>query len=70
MSQFYNLYCNLYIYIYIYILIVSGSQILEKKWEYDEAVHRLFIDFKKASDSLRREVLYNILIEFRIPKEL
>jgi len=38
-------------------------QILEKKWEYNEAVHQLFIDFKKAYDSVRREVLYNILIE-------
>jgi hypothetical protein len=23
-------------------------QILEKKWEYNETVHQLFIDFKKA----------------------
>ena len=45
-------------------------QILEKKWEYNEAVHRLFIDFKKAYDSVRREVLYNILIEFGVPKKL
>ena len=36
-------------------------QMLEKKWEYNEAVHQLFIDFKKAYDSVRREVLYNIL---------
>ena len=42
-------------------------QILEKKWEYSEAVHWLFIDFKKAYDSLRREVLYNILTELGIP---
>jgi hypothetical protein len=41
-------------------------QILEKKWEYNEAVHQLFIDFKKAYDSVVREVLYNILIEFGI----
>ena len=40
---------------------------LRKKWEYNEAVHQLFIDFKKAYDSARREVLYNILMEFGIP---
>jgi len=45
-------------------------QILEKKWEYNESVHHLFIDFKKAYDSVRKEVLYNILIEFWIPKKL
>jgi hypothetical protein len=32
-------------------------QILEKKWECNETVHQLFIDFKKAYDSLRRELL-------------
>jgi len=41
-------------------------QIREKKWEYNEAVHQPFIDFKKAYDSVRREVLYNILTEFEI----
>ena len=58
-------------------------RILEKKWEYSEAVHQLFIDFKKAYDSVRREIdfkkaydsvrreiLYNILIEFGVPKKL
>jgi hypothetical protein len=43
---------------------------LEKKWEYSETVHQLFIDFKKAYDSVRREVPYNILIEFGIPMKL
>jgi len=33
-------------------------------------VNQLFIDFKKAYDSVRREVLYNILIEFGVPKKL
>jgi hypothetical protein len=33
-------------------------------------VHQLFTDFKKAYDSFRREVLYNILIEFSIPMKL
>jgi hypothetical protein len=45
-------------------------QVLEKKWEYNEAVHQLFIDFKKAYDLVRREVLLNILIEFGIPMKL
>jgi len=33
-------------------------------------VHQLFVDFKKAYDSVRMEVLYNILIEFGIPMKL
>ena len=33
-------------------------------------MHQLFIDFKKAYDSFRREVLYNILIEFGTPINL
>jgi hypothetical protein len=45
-------------------------QILKKIWEYNETVHQLLIDFKKAYDSVRREVLYNILIEFEIPMKL
>jgi hypothetical protein len=45
-------------------------QILEKKLEYNGTVHQLFIDFKKAYDSIKREVLYNILLEFGIPKKL
>jgi hypothetical protein len=31
---------------------------LEKKWEYNEAVNQFFIEFKKAYDSIRREVLW------------
>jgi hypothetical protein len=45
-------------------------QILEKKWEYNEAVLQLFIDFKKAYDLVRREVFYNILIKFGITMKL
>ncbi|KAJ4446679.1 hypothetical protein ANN_13376 [Periplaneta americana] len=46
------------------------TRIMEKKWEYKGTVHQLFIDFKKAYDSVKREVLYDILIEFGIPKKL
>jgi hypothetical protein len=41
-----------------------------KKWEYNETVHQLFTDFKRAYDSVRREGLYNILIEFGVPMKL
>jgi hypothetical protein len=46
------------------------QQILEKIWKYDGMVHQIFTDFKKAYDSVKREVLYNILLEFGIPKKL
>jgi hypothetical protein len=44
--------------------------ILQKKWEYNGTVHQPFIDFKKAYNSVRREVLYNILTEFGRPRKL
>jgi len=43
---------------------------LRKKWEYNQVVHQLFIDFKKAYVSVRREVLYNIPIEYGIHMKL
>jgi len=50
--------------------IICIRQILETKWEYNEAVHQLFIDFKIAYDSVRKEVLYNIVIESGIDMKL
>jgi hypothetical protein len=38
--------------------------------EYNETVHQLFIDFKQGYDSVRREALYNILIETGVPMKL
>jgi hypothetical protein len=32
--------------------------------EYNETVHQPFTDFKKACDSVRREIMYSIRIEF------
>jgi len=32
-------------------------EILEKKWEYSEAMHQLFIDFKKVYGSVRRDLV-------------
>jgi len=45
-------------------------QILKKKWEYNEAVQQFIIEFKKAYDSVSREVLCNIFIKFGIPMKL
>jgi len=50
--------------------IFGTCKILEKKWEYTEAVHQLYIDLKKDNDSVSRKVLYNILSEFCIPLKL
>jgi hypothetical protein len=33
-------------------------------------MHQLFIEFKKAYDSIRREILYNILIKSGIPMKV
>ena len=38
--------------------------------EYSEAVYQLFVDFKKAYDLVRREVLCDTLIEFCSPMKL
>ena len=52
------------------IIYSAFAKILEKKWECKEEVHQLIIDFKEAYDSVRREVLYKILIELGIPTKL
>ena len=50
--------------------IFCVRQTLQKNLEYNEALHQLFIDFKKAYNSDRMEVLYYILIECSIPMNL
>jgi len=54
------------------LLIISFAFVkyLRKKWENNEAVHQLFLDFKQVYDSVMREVLYNILNESGIPMKL
>ena len=52
------------------ILYCAFVKYLRKKWEYKEAVHQLFVDFKIVYDSVRREVLFNIPIEFSILMKL
>jgi len=50
--------------------IFASRQILEKKLEYNGKIHQLFIGFKKAYDSIKREKLYSILIRFGIQKKM
>jgi len=50
--------------------LICIRHMLEKEWEYNEVVHHLFVGFKKTSDSFRRQVLRNILIEYGIPMKL
>ena len=54
------------------LLIIYSAFVIyfRKKWEYTEAVHQLFIAFKKTYDSVRREVLCNMLIEFGVLMKL
>jgi hypothetical protein len=50
----------------VHILKMTGYRTIFYIWH----IWRKFIDFKKAHDSVRREVLYNILIGFAIPRKL
>jgi hypothetical protein len=43
---------------------------MKRKWEYNETVHQLFIDFKRAYDSVKREVLYHTLREYGVPMKI
>jgi hypothetical protein len=45
-------------------------QVQEKKCECGETVYQLFIDFQKTYDSIRKDVLYNILTEFGVPTKI
>jgi len=45
------------------LIMYSAFVIYLRKLEHSEAVHQLFIDYKKAYDSFGGEVLYNILIQ-------
>jgi hypothetical protein len=52
------------------IIFLHLSDTREKKMELTGTVHQLFINFEKAYKLVRKEVLYNILIEFGVPMKL
>jgi len=43
---------------------------LKELWEYSRAANQLFVDFKKARDSIRSEIFYNIITEYGILMKL
>jgi hypothetical protein len=45
-------------------------QLLQKTWEYNKNVHILFIDFKKAYNSIHRASLIKTLEEFGLSRKL
>jgi hypothetical protein len=53
-----------------FFFFFCNRHIREIKWEYSETVCQLFIDFKKAYDSVWREVLYIILTEVGVLMKL
>lgn len=46
------------------------GQIIEKKYEYRQNMWRVFVDFKKAYDSVHRDSLYNIMNDLGFPEKL
>lgn len=42
----------------------------QKTWEFDQELHALFVDFKKAYDCIIRESIYKILEQFHLPQKL
>ena len=50
--------------------IFTLRQILEKTKEFGTETHHLFIDFKPAYDTTKRDQLYNAMSEFNIPNKL
>jgi hypothetical protein len=52
------------------LICFLGLSDTREKWEYNETVHQLFVDFKKAYDSNRRGILYNNVTEFGVTMKL
>ena len=48
--------------------IFSIRQLLENKYEFNNEICQLFIDFERAYDSIKRE--YDIVIKFGVPRKL
>ncbi|KAG8223826.1 hypothetical protein J437_LFUL003714 [Ladona fulva] len=45
-------------------------QIMEKRYEYNVNVHQLFVDFRQAYDSVKRNKLYQTMVDMEFPTKL
>jgi hypothetical protein len=59
------MFCNIFSF-YGCELLPTFSQILDKKWIYIGALLGLCIHFSKSDHSVRKDVLYNVFVEFGI----
>ena len=50
--------------------IFTVKNLLEKAWGHNVEIHKIFVDFQKAYDSIRRNKLYAIMAHFGIPNKL
>jgi len=51
-------------------MFILRQQIVQKHLEFDKDVHMLFVDFRKAYDSMHREFLLNILKDFKFSRKI
>jgi hypothetical protein len=49
---------------------IATAKLKKYKSPGSDEIPTVFIEFKKAYDSVRKEVLYNILIDFGVPLKL
>jgi hypothetical protein len=55
----------------IYLLIIYSVFVKYLKiWKYEDTVHQLFLDFRRAYDSVMLKVLHNSVIECVIDMKL
>jgi hypothetical protein len=50
--------------------LFTVKQLLEKFWEHDIDLYQIFVDFKQAENSIKREKLYTATQEMGIPNKL
>jgi hypothetical protein len=54
----------------LFIQALTFYRHCRKKWDYNETIPLLFIDYRKLYNSEMNEVLYNILFELGAPMNL